>query len=82
MGKLSIIQQTQIVRLYLRATVQLLKHKRNTGNINHHSPRCIRLIVAKLKAFGTGADRQNLGRSRTVRSIDNIAYVRQDVTHN
>ena len=53
----------------------------NAGNINHLAPRCIRLIVAKFKAFCTVAERQHTGRSRTVRSIDNIESVSQDVTH-
>ena len=53
----------------------------NTGNRNHPSPRCIRLIVTKFKAPVTVADRQQHGWSRTVRSIDNVESVRQDVTH-
>ena len=56
--------------------------KSNNGNKNHPSPRRIRLIFAKFKALGTVADRHHSCRSRTVRSIDNIETVRQDVTHN
>ena len=46
------------------------------------SPYCIRLIVAKFKAFGTVADRRHPGRFRTVRNIDNIESTRRDVAHN
>ena len=56
--------------------------RRNTRIINHPSPRCIRFIVDKFKAEDTVADRQHPDRSRTVRSIDNIEFVRHDVTSN
>ena len=86
MDKLSIIQRTLIVQIYFESNCSVVRtqraFRRNTGNIYHLSPRCIRLIVAKLKALGTVGARQHPGRSRTVRSIDNIESVRQDVTHN
>ena len=68
----------------MRATVVKTERAfiRNTGNRNYPSPRCIGLIVATFKALGAVTDRQHPGRSRTVRSIDNIESVRQDVTHN
>ena len=56
--------------------------RRNTGNRNHPSHRCISFIVVKFKALGTVADWQHPARSRTVRSIDNIESVRHDVTYN
>ena len=88
MNKLSIIQRTLIVQLYIESNCSVVRTRtqrafvRNTGNRNHPSPCCIRLIVAKLKALGTVADREHPGRSRTVRGIDNIESVRQKITHN
>ena len=55
--------------------------RKNTGNINHPSPRCIRLIIATFKTLCIVADRQHPGRSRTVRNIDNIESERQDFTY-
>ena len=78
--------RTLNVQLYFESNSSVVRTQRafrkNTGNRNHPSPRCFRIIVAKLKAFGTVADRQHPGRSRTARSIDNIESVRQNVTDN
>ena len=85
MDKLSIIQLTLIVQLNFESKCSVRTQRafiRNTGNMNHPSPSCIRLIVAKFKALGTVADKQRPDRSRTIRSIDNIESVLQDVTHN
>ena len=74
-----------IVQLYFESNCSIVRTQRafirNTGDGNHPSPRCIRLIVAKFKAPVTIAGRQHPGRSRTVKSIDNVESVRQDVTH-
>ena len=84
MDKLSIIQLTLMVQFYLESSCSVARtqkaFRRNCGNINHLSPRCIHFNVANFKALGRIADRQDSGRSRTV-SIDNIESVRQDVTH-
>ena len=86
MDKLSIIQRTLIAQLYFENDCSVVRtqkgFRRNTENINHPSLRCIRLNVAKFKALSIVSDRQFTGRSRTVRSIDYIESVRQDVTHN
>ena len=75
-----------IVQLYFESNCSVTRTQKafgkNTVNRNHYSLRCIRYIVAKVKALGIVADRQHPCRSRTVRNIDNLEYMRQDVTHN
>ena len=86
MDELSISQQTLIVQFYFESNFSVVRtqsaFRSNTGNRNHPSSRCIRLVVAKFMALGTVMDSQHSGLSRTVRSIDNIESVRQDVTDN
>ena len=73
---MSIIQRTLIVQLYLRATFNLQEHKGHSEGILEIE------IIAKFNVLSTVADRQHLGRSRTVKNIDSTESVREDVTHN
>ena len=85
MDKFLIIHPTLMVQLYFKSNCSVVRiqrvFRRITGNRNHPSPRCLRLIVATFKPHGKVVDRQHPGRSRTVSCIDNIESVRQDITH-
>ena len=83
MAKLSIIQRILIVQRYFESNCSVVRteraFRRGFRNIYHPPPRC---IAAKFKALCIVTDRQHPGRSRRVRSIDNIESVRQGITHN